>query len=68
VKTVFLKGWDMIRLKRALDLYRSEHPQDWEYAAVLEQELAQSKVVLTDLIPGDVVTLNSRVRVNRSGC
>jgi regulator of nucleoside diphosphate kinase len=53
----------MIRLKRALDLYRSEHQQDWEYAAALEQALARSRVVLTDLIPGDVVTLNSRVRV-----
>jgi regulator of nucleoside diphosphate kinase len=63
VKTVFLKGWDMIRLKRTLDLYRSEHRKDWEHAAALEKELAQSQVVLTDLIPVDVVTLNSRVRV-----
>lgn len=48
-------------VRRLEDLLQSPELQDAPMVQLLEQELARARVVEDDLVPADVVTMNSRV-------
>lgn len=62
-RTILITSSDMSRLRRllasALNLFRHDRP----YLQVLKQELEAAKVVESQLIPRDLVTLNSRIHI-----
>ena len=62
-RTILITSSDMSRLRRllesALNLFRHDRP----YLEVLKQELEAAKVVQSEHIPRDLVTLNSRVHI-----
>jgi regulator of nucleoside diphosphate kinase len=53
---------DAAQLRKMLDLI-SFSEDDRDYRAALEEELARARVVSAAEIPGDVVTMYSRVRI-----
>jgi|SRR4029077_4810035 regulator of nucleoside diphosphate kinase len=62
-RTILITSADMCRLRRllesALNLFRHDRP----YLDALKQELEAAKVVENEDIPGDLVTLNSRIHI-----
>lgn len=62
-RAILITSSDMSRLRRllesALNLFRHDRP----YLEVLKRELEAAKVVESDRIPRDLVTLNSRVHI-----
>lgn len=62
-RTILITSSDMSRLRRLLESARNLFRHDRPYLEVLKLELETAKVVESDHIPRDVVTLNSRVYI-----
>lgn len=62
-RTLFITEFDMDRLRKLLEGTRFWSTRDREYLQHLEEELERAQVVVPEAVPGDVVTMNSRVRV-----
>lgn len=62
-KNIVMTEADYGRLQRLIESARRFRPRDAEHVDDLEQELERAVVVRSGEIPHDVVTMNSRVRV-----
>jgi len=62
-RTIYVTEFDLQRLSNLLNGTRSWNEKDRSYLARLEEELEWAQVVPPREIPGDVVTMNSQVRV-----
>ncbi len=60
--TIIITEHDMSRLKSLLQAVKTGNSTNQEHLKKLDEELAQAKVVDPKLVPGDVVTMNSKVR------
>lgn len=68
-RVIYVTDFDMERLRRLLEGTRLWSSRDRQYLERLEEELDRAHVVPSEEIPGDVATMNSRVKVKepRSG-
>jgi regulator of nucleoside diphosphate kinase len=62
-KTIVITESDYDRLRKLIASARHNRQRDTEHLDALEQELEGAQVVSTGEVAGDVVTMNSRVRV-----
>lgn len=62
-RAILITSSDMSRLRRLLESARNLFRHDRPYLEVLNQELEAAKVIESDCIPRDLVTLNSRVHI-----
>jgi len=62
-RAILITSSDMSRLRRLLESARNLFRHDRRYLEVLNQELEAAKVIESDCIPRDLVTLNSRVHI-----
>ncbi|MGE5111327.1 MAG: nucleoside diphosphate kinase regulator [Acidobacteriaceae bacterium] len=62
-KNIVITEADYGRLQRLIESSRRFRPRDTEHVDDLERELERAVVVRSGEIPSDVVTMNSRVRV-----
>jgi regulator of nucleoside diphosphate kinase len=62
-RALFITEFDMSRLRKLLEVSQVSNAQDREYLQDLQEELERAHVVAPADVPGDVVTMNSRVRV-----
>ena len=62
-RTIYVTEYDMKRLRAVLESLKAGGWRDREHLAPLEEELDEAQVVPSEAIPGDVVTMNCRVRV-----
>lgn len=62
-KNIVITEADYGRLQRLIESSRRFRPRDAEHVADLEEELERAVVVRSGEVPHDVVTMNSRVRV-----
>ncbi len=60
---IYITADDSERLSLLIAGRRGAKAADREYIDMLEQELDRAEVVEADAIPGDVVTMNSEVRI-----
>ena len=61
-KNIVVTEADYERLRLLIQLFRKS-PRDMEHLAALEEELDRATIVKAGEVAGDVVTMNSRVRV-----
>ncbi len=66
-RAIYITDYDMERLRRMLEGTRKWSQRDREYLERLEEELDRAIVVSSKDVPGDVVTMNSRVSVRDLG-
>ncbi|MBE0596809.1 MAG: nucleoside diphosphate kinase regulator [Desulfuromonadales bacterium] len=65
-KTIYITEYDIGRLEKLFS--RTEVPRrDQDSLDILEEEIGKCKVVKSDEVPPDVVTINSRVRLRDLG-
>lgn len=62
-KLIYVTHNDMKKLRRLLVMARTLHLEDEKYLSDLESELARARVVESQGIPADVITMNSQVRL-----
>lgn len=62
-RQIWITTFDLERLSGLIDGVRAAGPQKKDYLALLEKELERARVVDPEKIPGDVVTMNSVVRI-----
>lgn len=62
-KNIVITEADYVRLQQLIESSRRFRLRDAEHLHDLEQELEQANIVRSGSVPGDVVTMNSRVRV-----
>lgn len=62
-KNIVITEADYVRLQQLIESSRGFRLRDAEHLHDLEQELEQANIVRSGSVPGDVVTMNSRVRV-----
>lgn len=62
-RTIYITELDMERLKERLLKSEAIPERDRENLAELEQELMRAEVVSPQEVPGDVITMNSSVRL-----
>ncbi len=62
-RQIWITTFDLERLSSLIDGVRAAGPQKKDYLMMLERELERAKVVDPKDIPGDVITMNSAVRV-----
>jgi regulator of nucleoside diphosphate kinase len=62
-RTLFVTEFDIDRLRALLEGTRLWSTKDREYLQHLEEELDRAQVVPSKDVPGDVITMNSRVTV-----
>ena len=62
-RQIWITTFDLERLSSLIDGVRAAGPQKKDYLALLEKELERARVVDPEKIPGDVVTMNSVVRI-----
>lgn len=62
-RQIWITTFDLERLSSLIDGVRATGPQKKAYLVQLEKELERAKVVNPEIIPGDVVTMNSVVRI-----
>ena len=62
-RAILITSSDMSRLRRLLESVLNLFRHDRPYLEVLKRELDNLKVVESDRIPRDLVTLNSRVHI-----
>lgn len=62
-RTLFITEFDVDRLRALLEGTRLWNTKDREYLQHLEEELDRAQVAAPKDVPGDVITMNSRVRV-----
>jgi regulator of nucleoside diphosphate kinase len=62
-KSIIITESDYARLQRLIESYRRFRHRDAQHLEALEQELERATIARSGEIPHDVVTMNSRVRV-----
>jgi regulator of nucleoside diphosphate kinase len=62
-RQIWITTFDLERLSSLIDGVRAARPQKKDYLALLEKELERARVVDPEIIPGDVITMNSVVRI-----
>mgnify|MGYP001355687494 CR=1 FL=1 len=62
-RQIRITTFDLERLDRLIDGVRAAGPQKKDYLMMLEKELERARVVDPQKIPGDVITMNSVVRI-----
>jgi len=62
-KLIYITDNDMKRLKELIMVAREFGEEDEKYLRELEGELAKSKIVKSQDIPNNVITMNSKVRL-----
>lgn len=62
-RQIWITTFDLERLESLIDGVRAAGPQKKDYLTLLEKELERAKVVDPRDIPGDVITMNSVVRI-----
>lgn len=62
-RQIWITTFDLERLSSLIDGVRAAGPQKKDYLALLEKELERARVVDPEKIPGDVITMNSVVRI-----
>jgi len=62
-RTLHITNYDMERLRKLLEGARMWSQKDRKYLEKLEEELDRAKVVASEDVPGDVVTMNSQISV-----
>jgi regulator of nucleoside diphosphate kinase len=62
-RQIWITTFDMERLSSLIDGVRATGPQKKAYLGELEKELERARVVNPEKIPGDVITMNSVVRI-----
>lgn len=62
-RTIFVTQEDMQRLSDLVASAERISSRDLPHLRMLKEELEQAQIVASDEIPGDVVTMNSRVRL-----
>lgn len=62
-RTIYVTEFDLKRLSSLLNGTRLWNKKDRDYLTRLEEELEWAQIVAPQEIPGDVVTMNSQVRV-----
>jgi regulator of nucleoside diphosphate kinase len=62
-RAIFITDFDMERLQKLLEGTKKWSQRDRGYLEKLEEELDRAIVVPSKDVPGDVVTMNARVRV-----
>ena len=62
-RQIWITTFDLERLSSLIDGIRATGPQKKAYLVQLEKELERARVVDPEKIPGDVITMNSVVRI-----
>lgn len=62
-RQIFITEFDLERLEEMIGGVEQRSSRDGRYLAELEQELMRAEVVPSEGIPPDVITMNSRVRL-----
>ena len=62
-RQIWITTFDLERLSSLIDGVRATGPQKKAYLGELEKELERARVVDPEKIPGDVITMNSVVRI-----
>jgi regulator of nucleoside diphosphate kinase len=62
-RSIYVTREDLEKLRRLIEARRGLQERDNAYLDALEQELEEARIVESDGIPSDVVTMRSRVRV-----
>jgi regulator of nucleoside diphosphate kinase len=62
-RQIWITTFDLERLESLIDGVRAAGPQKKDYLTLLEKELERAKMVDPRDIPGDVITMNSVVRI-----
>ena len=62
-RQIWITTFDLERLSSLIDGVRATGPQKKAYLGQLEKELERARVVDPEKIPGDVITMNSVVRI-----
>jgi regulator of nucleoside diphosphate kinase len=62
-RKLHITDFDMERLQKLLEGTHNWNPKDRDYLEHLEEELSRAVVVPSKKVPGDVVTMNSQIRV-----
>lgn len=62
-RQIWISTFDLERLSSLIDGVRATGPQKKTYLGQLEKELERARVVDPEKIPGDVITMNSVVRI-----
>ena len=60
-RNIYITEVDKIRLEKIINVEKEFHPGKKDYLTNLEMELNQAKVVPSEKIPPDVITMNSKV-------
>lgn len=62
-RTIFVTVREMERLRHIIQSAETASPKHLAHVKALEQELNRAEIVPTEIVPNDVVTMNSRVRL-----
>ena len=62
-KSIVITESDYARLQRLIEASRRFRPRDAQHLDALEQELERATIARAEEVPDDLVTMNSRVRV-----
>lgn len=63
-RTIYITEYDLDRLNKLIEMFEDDPGmRDKKYIEELDDELRRAKVVAPKNVPGDVVTMNSKVRV-----
>ena len=62
-RQIWITTFDLERLSSLIDGVRARDRRKRHYLVQLEKELERAKVVNPEIIPGDVITMNSVVRI-----
>lgn len=62
-KSIVITESDYARLRRLIESSRRFRPRDAQHLDALEQELERATIARAEEVPDDLVTMNSRVRV-----
>ena len=63
-KAIYITETDLRRIKASLDGIAVDERRERKHLQALEAELDRAKVVLSEAVPADVVTMNSTVRLS----
>ncbi len=63
MKSIYITELDRHRLQEIIDVGRTNPNGHGSYIDALEREVSRSSVVDRSSVPGDVITMNSRVRL-----
>ena len=64
VRTILITNTNLSSLRQLFDSVRRFLPRKFHHLQLLEEALTRAQVVKRDQIPGDVITINTRVRIH----